>query len=121
MQDYTGACLYCGQVRLVKGGEDMDEMMANEIATEECNCELGAKAREVRKKKTYAAANIRELLEGDGGSLRNSCLELVDPMANGRLKRASIISETGIQVTMTDKGQTIKIERKEIIKKALED
>ncbi len=119
--DYMGVCCYCGQVRMVKGGEDMDEAIVNKIASEECDCEEGRMAREVEKKRTYAAANIKSLLEGDGESLRASCLELVEPMAMGRLQKATVVSETGIQVTMTDKGKRIKIERKEIIKKALED
>lgn len=121
MAQFTGACVYCGQTQLVVGGETMTEEEINKQASLQCNCDEAQFLQKVEQKKTYAAANIKRLFENDGQAALQVMLNAVEPLACQKIKKLSLVTGEGIRATLTAKENSIKVERVEIEKSALED
>lgn len=116
MAEYTGACVYCGQLKIVRGGDGMDEGQINEAATMECNCEAAQMHQRAHYKKVSATANIKKLFESDGETLQEALINVVPALAWRNLAKVSIVSQDGIKATLTAKEDKIKVERTETIK-----
>ena len=108
-------------MKLVRGGANLTDEQVNKLATLKCDCEEAAHYQKIEKKMTYAEANIKNILSADGEMALKACISLVHPLAEQKLRKATLLFDTGIQVQMEGKEKTIKITRKEIIKKVLED
>jgi len=121
MAQFTGACIYCGQTQLVVGGEELTEDEINKLATLQCNCDEAQALQKMEQKKTYAEANIKRLFTDDGQLLVETLLKVVQPLACQRIKKLSVTTSEGIRATLTAKENSIKVERTEVKKSALED
>lgn len=121
MAEFMGACVYCGQAQLVIAGEGLNEDEINKLATLQCNCDEAQYLQKVEQKKTYAEANVKRLFENDGAAALEVMLHAVSPLACQKIKKLSLVTGEGIRATLTAKENSIKVERVEIEKSALED
>lgn len=121
MAQYTGCCIYCGQTKLVVGGDELTQEEIDKIATLQCGCDDAQALQKIEQKITYAQANIERLFAADGGAVMEVLLNAVEPLACQRIKKATLVTGEGIRATLTAKENSIKVERVETNKKALED
>ena len=121
MEQVTGCCVYCGQTKIVVGGDDMTEEQIDKQATLQCDCDEAQWLQRAARKKTYADANIKRLFADDGQMILNMLLELTEPLALQRIKKFTATTEEGIRATLTAKENSIKVERTEVKKSSLED
>lgn len=121
MKDYTGACIYCGQIANVRGGEGLTDDETDKLATLQCNCDEAEAYQRQEQKKTYAEANIKRLFEDDSEVLTKVLLDTVQPLACHKINKVTITTENGVRATLTAKEQSIKVERTETKKSSLED
>ena len=121
MAQYTGCCIYCGQTKLITAGEGLTDDEVNKLAILECNCDEAQAVQKVEQKKTYAEANIKRLFAEDGESFTEMLLSMVDGLAKQNIKKISAVSAMGIRAQLTAKENSIKVERTEVKKSALED
>lgn len=108
-------------MKLVRGGANLTDEQVNKLATLECDCAEAEYFQKIEQKVTYAEANIRKMLSEDGDMAIKSCCGLVRTLAEQKLRKATLLFDTGIQVQLEGKEKTIKITRKETIKSVLED
>ena len=121
MAQHTGCCIYCGQTQLVVGGETMTEDDINKQATLQCNCDEAQFLQKIEQKKTYAEANVKRLFADDGQALTAMLLETVPLLACQKVRKFTATTAEGIKATLTAKENSIKVERTEVKKSALED
>lgn len=122
MAQYTGCCIYCGQITAgITAGEGLTEDEVNKLATLQCNCDEAQALQKVEQKKTYAEANIKQLFENDGAGLKHILLEACSCLAAQNIKKISITTSEGVRATLTAKENSIKCERTVTDKKSLED
>lgn len=121
MELFKGACIYCGQIQLINGGEGMSDEEVNKAATMECNCDAAQLYQKNERKKNYAEANIKELFAEDGEAVQRALLDIVPALAWRQLTKVSITTQEGIKATLTGKEASIKVERTEVNKSALEN
>lgn len=121
MATYTGDCIFCGQSKMVIGGESLTEDKINELATLQCDCDEAQYLQKIERKKTYAEANVRRLFQEDCPGLAKMIMETVDGLAHQRIKKVNITNAEGVKATLTAKENSIKVERTEVLKKSLED
>ena len=116
-----GYCRFCGQGIGVVIGETATTDKINLAATMECGCDEARAFQATERKKTYAEANIRALLEEEPESIRQYCIGLIKPFAEETITKVKLTTRDGIVITMTAKEKSIKIERDEHIKAVKED
>lgn len=121
MMEYTGACRFCGQLKMVKGGDGLTQEEVDRLAALECACDDAQYFQMIERKKAYAEANIRKVLETDGENVRAACMGMVQQLAEQKIRKISLQTDNGINITMTAKEKSIRIERKETKKTAMED
>lgn len=121
MAEYTGACIYCGQLHFIKGGEGMTEEQINKAATLECDCEAAGVYKKAYEKRTYAEANVKTLFAEDGEAVQQALFDVIPALAWRTLSKVSITTQEGIKATLTAKEASIKVERTETTKRTLEN
>lgn len=117
--EYIGVCKFCGQTRIVVG-EDLEQDKVDALAYEECDCDGALEEKRIKDKINFTEANINELAKEDGDTVRRVLKEFVDPIARGAIKSASIKTSKGIKFSVSDRTDTIKVERTVTTKEVLE-
>ena len=97
-----GGCCFCGQIIAVEVPEDCTTERADEIATEECQCEGAKRYREKKKRKDRANKAIEEQF-GD-----NSRHPLKEEIKEYLKTAADMIVEYRINSVTVDIGRGIK-------------
>lgn len=121
MQEYTGTCLYCGQVQFIKAGDGLTEQEVNKLAIMQCNCDEAQALQKCEQKKTYADANIKRLFEGESQCIQELLIGHTEALSRQIIKKVTVTTSEGIRGTLTAKENSIKVERTEVKKSSLED
>ena len=85
--------------------------VADEIATEECKCPEGMEYRNMEQWKRDAKENIDALTEDVGEKATNVMMMMVDAIAAGECKKASIKINERVSVSIVLKKDCIDVER----------
>lgn len=104
----TGICIYCGQHMMV---EAESQEQANKIASDECKCEEGREYRNMEQWKHDAKSNIDSLTEDIGEVCKKTMFLVVDSIAAGECKRASIKINERVSINIALKKDCIDVER----------
>ena len=104
----TGTCKYCGQTMMV---ETEYQEYADKIATDECKCEEGREYRNIEEWKVEAKANIDALTEDVGATITEAMEKVVDAIAAGECKKASIKINERVSINIALKKDCIDVER----------
>lgn len=108
IEEMTGTCKFCGQTMIV---ECSDPLIANKIATEECKCEEGREFRNMEEWKFEAKNNIESLCESMGETTITVLYGVVDAIAAGEIKKASIKVNERVNISVVLKKDCIDVER----------
>ncbi|MDO4439233.1 MAG: hypothetical protein Q4B86_07315 [Eubacteriales bacterium] len=117
--EYIGVCKFCGQSRIVIG-EDLEQDKVNALAYEECDCVGAKEEKRIKDKINFTEDNINELAKEDGDTVRRVLKEFIEPIARGTIKSATLKTSKGIKFAITDRVETIKVERAVTTKEVLE-
>lgn len=121
MKEQIGCCIYCGQTKMLKVGENVSEENLNELATEECDCYEAEEARKQAEAPAEAEDNIEKLFGEDLPETADILRSAVPAIVKGTLSKISV--DTGkrvkAQVVRTSKG-AVKVERSETNKTVME-
>lgn len=123
MKSETGTCIYCGQVNAfeIEDGMALSEEERDKIATKECSCENAKNAREQEAAYEKAEWEIDKIFREDDEKVKDIMRKGMRAIQNDEIKSMTI--DTGLnvkcKVSMSVTG-CIKVERKEIKKKAAE-
>ena len=121
MMQYTGACKFCGQIKMISAGDGLEENEIIHLASLQCACDEARAYQKVDQKKTYAEANIKQLFSEDEKAFTDIMLSAVGFLANMTIKKMSLTNEYGVRATLTAKENSIKVERVATDKNVLED
>ena len=103
-----GTCKFCGQSMMT---EEIDEEIANEIATEECKCEEGRRYRNIEDMKREAKNNVESLFESVHEPVRVIMNNAVDAIAAGACKTVTIKVNERIKAVVAQGKDSIKVSR----------
>ena len=116
----NGACRFCGQIKMITLTEDewlerirkenmKAESIADEIATEECNCKEGADYRADHYVMVQCRENIEEMFREDYEEIADLLQEAVPMIYYQQIKKISITTPEHGVALMTRNGGNMKI------------
>lgn len=87
MKEVIGACRFCGQTKLVRLADEASDEMADQAATNECNCQEAAQYRASINK----MARIRDTIESTFDEETSEfMMSAVDAVVSGMFDRITI-------------------------------
>ena len=116
----NGACKFCGQIKMITLSEDEwlerfrkedkeAEAIADEIATEECNCKEGSDWRADHYVMDQCRQNIENQFREDYEEIADLLQEAVPMIYHQQIKKISITTPEHGVATMTRSGGNMKI------------
>lgn len=112
MRTERGVCKCCGQMRMVRIPESMEDPSQDEIdllATEECNCEGAHNYRERDKIIRAAQQDIDAMLTSSMPEVSVELAQIVPLVYDEKIKRITLKMPDGITVSLFKAGRGIKI------------
>lgn len=116
----TGACRFCGQIKMItlseeewlervrKTNKDADNI-ADDIATEECNCQEGSDFRADHYVMEQCRENIEAMFREDYEDIADLLQEAVPMVYYQRTKRISVTTPEHGTATMVRSGGNLKV------------
>lgn len=116
----NGACKFCGQIKMITLSEDewleriqkenkKAETIADEIATEECNCKEGSDFRADHYVIEQCRQNIEEMFRENFEEVADILQEAVTMVYYQTVKKVTVITPEHGVATMTRSGGNMKI------------
>lgn len=112
MVDRIGACVFCGQTRMVKVPEEAEENVGNREATMQCNCDE-AKAYQEKVTNINVAQHFidNELIAPD--RVKEVLKELSEMVGHEQIDQA-VIKLDGTTYTVKEKKFKVSVEKKTV-------
>ena len=116
----NGACKFCGQIKMITLSEDewlerikkenkAGETIADEIATEECNCKEGADFRADHYVIKQCRQNIEDMFRENYEEVADILQEAVPMVYYQTVKKVTVVTPEHGVATMTRSGGNMKI------------
>ena len=116
----NGACKFCGQIKMITLSEDewlerikkenkAGETIADEIATEECNCKEGADFRADHYVIQQCRQNIEDMFRENYEEVADILQEAVPMVYYQTVKKVTVVTPEHGVATMTRSGGNMKI------------
>lgn len=116
----NGACKFCGQIKMITLSEDewleriqkenkAPETIADEIATEECNCKEGADFRADHYVIQQCRQNIEDMFRENYEEVADILQEAVPMVYYQTVKKVTVVTPEHGVATMTRSGGNMKI------------
>lgn len=109
--DRTGTCEFCRQIRIVKAYPDDPQSELDELAAEQCDCEMA----EARQKAETSAYVVACKIDDHYGGLQKETKEAIKgcllPVAAGQLKKVALTCEGGVSYSIFRKEGKLKFMR----------
>lgn len=105
----TGACKYCGSIRIVNAAADMTQTELDTIATEECDCEMAKNERNKEEQKEIATANIKLLIGEKHPKATEGLTQMIPFIQDFAFTEVTVkLNEVSkVQMKMNDRGSII--------------
>lgn len=112
MRDVIGACVFCGQTRMVKVPDEAEENMENREATMQCDCDE-AKAYQEKETNINVAQHFieKDLIAPDGVK---AVLKKLSEMVGHEQIDQAVVRLGGATYTVKEKKFKVSVEKKTV-------
>lgn len=116
----TGACRYCGQIQQIET-EETSEHILDRMASENCDCKMAERRRELKAVKIIAEKKVIEICEEQYGEMAELLIQFTHKVLEGKIKSGTfkMDDQTTIKIAKSTKA-FVKIEKVEKTTKASE-